>query len=68
MIGVFEILYLDIPGVCVRGGHCGGEREMDTQVMSKALLTIEVGYKFNFIYLFIAFFLPFVVSFMCVLV
>jgi hypothetical protein len=59
MIGVFEILYLGIQGVCVRGRHFGGEREMDTQATSKALLTTEVGYKFNFISLFIAFFLAF---------
>ena len=61
MIGVFEILYFGIYVMRVRGRHYGNESEMGTQVTSKALLMIEVSYKFIFIYL--SPFLPFVVSF-----
>ena len=58
MIGVFEILYF---GIYVTRVRYGNESEMGTQVTSKALLMIEVSYKFIFIYL--SPFLPFVVSF-----
>ena len=51
MIGVFEILYFGIYVMRVRGRHYGNESEMGTQVTSKALLMIEVSYKFIFIYL-----------------
>jgi hypothetical protein len=58
MIGVFEILYF---GIYVMRVRYGNESEMGTQVTLKALLMIEVSYKFIFIYL--SPLLPFIVSF-----